>query len=591
MATPLDLICRAYDEGYAALLLTGRSLYDLATDEGGQMRPLIELLRRQLRAKHGLHLVTYSLAGGMDWNDSRVEDARDRGTIERALRAHQLLDVPVDQNELVRVIRGISSLCRTRADGQNWITGEPLRFAFLLEFTEHLTPGHLENGTQTDAQLVASELAYLTAQSLALRTSGNFVLFQAREGLIDELVAGVLRPVRLVQPSGDEKAAFLAAARTLYVQAAFGAGLSDESVVHLTTGTPNRGLEHLLRASHRAQRAVTAEELVAQKSRDVESLSEQTLTILDTARVNGLELRGQTIAAARTILEKYADGLRRGDNKLPGSVLLAGAPGVGKTDLALLTAKAAGVAAFQMHSPKSGLVGETERRARLQQTVLREWLPNIAFVDEITEAFPLQRQEFDGDSGASRAVTAALLTALSDETRRGRSLLIGSTNCPWRMGSAMRSRFVVIPVLQPIRDDLEAIIVTTAARLDARAILDVADRRLAQAAGIFYDKGATPRDIRAALSHVTLLQPELDADAVLAAASDFSPSGDPESTIYADLWAVRACSSRSLLPWSGNLASFPFPDYLRPFVDHESGEVDIRGLDRRLEELRPHVNV
>lgn len=46
----------------------------------------------------------------------------------------------------------------------------------------------------------------------------------------------------------------------------------------------------------------------------------------------------------------------------------------------------------------------------------------------------------------------------SDETRRGRSLLVGTTNCPWRISAAMRSRFVIVPVLQPLEQDLPMII-------------------------------------------------------------------------------------------------------------------------------------
>jgi hypothetical protein len=123
-------------------------------------------------------------------------------------------------------------------------------------------------------------------------------------------------------------------------------------------------------------------------------------------------------------------------------------------------------------------VGETERKARLQQTALREWVPNIAFADEITEMLPLERSDFDGDSGASRAVMAALLTSLSDETRRGKSLLIATTNCPWRMGAAMRSRFVVLPVLHPLKEDYASIVVATAPRIAPQTELDAADPHL-----------------------------------------------------------------------------------------------------------------
>lgn len=90
---------------------------------------------------------------------------------------------------------------------------------------------------------------------------------------------------------------------------------------------------------------------------------------------------------------------------MPAQVLLVVLPAQEKTDLAILTAASA-VSAYAMHSPKGGIVGETERKCRLQYA-LREWTPNVSFIEEITEAVPLERSEFDGDSGASGAVGAA----------------------------------------------------------------------------------------------------------------------------------------------------------------------------------------
>ena len=77
---PIEPIFRAYIEGHSAILLTGRSLYDLTADDAGKLRPLMETLRRECRTTHGMLLISYSMAGGLD-SDSRVEDERDRRTI------------------------------------------------------------------------------------------------------------------------------------------------------------------------------------------------------------------------------------------------------------------------------------------------------------------------------------------------------------------------------------------------------------------------------------------------------------------------------------------------------------------------------
>jgi hypothetical protein len=43
--SPFGSVFRAWEDGHAALLIGGRSVYDLDTDGQGKLRPLHELLR------------------------------------------------------------------------------------------------------------------------------------------------------------------------------------------------------------------------------------------------------------------------------------------------------------------------------------------------------------------------------------------------------------------------------------------------------------------------------------------------------------------------------------------------------------------
>lgn len=586
----LDDVFKPYREGQPAIFLSNRSLFDLVVDEDGKIRPLIEAIRRESRTRYGLACVSYSLATGTEWFSNYIDD-QDRCTIERALQEHHLLNIPPDQNEVVRVIRGVASLSRISSPGLKWSNGDDLRFAFIFMFSQHLTPGSLQNGTQTDNQLVATELSHVTAQSLALRASGNYIIFHGEESLTDSLVSSALYSVRLKQPDVEEKRAFLGTSLQLYNKASFEEGLTAEGVVNLTTNTPNRGLESLLRASHRGNRSVTARELLAQKARDVEQMSEGTLQLLDTEAVNDSALCGRNIATARRVMERFSAGLLEANPHMPANVLLAGPPGTGKTALTKKTARDGKAAAYLMHSPKGPYVGMTERLARQQQLLLGQWTPNVALCDEITEQFPLERSDFDGDSGATRAVMGQLLTSLSDENRRGKALLIATTNCPWRIGAAMRSRFTVIPVLHPLGEDFPGILASVAEQVWPGIGLDPEDAFLKEAARIFHEKGANPRDMRGALSIVVGAQGSLTAQSTLVAAQDFCSSTDLNSLVYADYWAIRCCSSRSFFPWSVDPSSYPFPKHLIEVVDNQTGEVRTAELNRRIEELRPHANL
>ncbi len=587
----IDQIAGAVREGSSALLLSGRSLYDFVFD-GDRIRPLFQVLRRTLEQEFGMVFVTYSRATGIQSFENSITHKPDLETIRRALQTAGLVNIPQDENEIVTVIRAAGKLLRSGGEQPVWQDGRPLRFALCFEFAEHIVPGQAHS-SQTDGEKVVSELVYILSQSLVLRDSGSILIFHGRHDMVDALASGALRPIHLAQPTETDKTSFLSAALDLYDEAELEEGLTNAGVVSLSVNTPNRSIEAILRGSHYSHRPVTANEIAEQKYRDVLQLSEGTLVPLDTNRIRNVRLVGRNIEVPMAVLSRFADLLGAGNTSMAANVLMAGAPATAKTDLALLVAGRAQCPAYQMLSPKGGIVGETERKARLQQQALREWVPNVAYCDEITEAFPLERGEFNGDSGASRAVTAELLSSLSDETRRGKALLIASTNRIWAIGAAMRSRFVVIPVLSPLKEDIPAIIVSTAERVSPGSDVSLVDPLLLEAAAVFYAKGANPRYIRSALSNALLALglDVLDAKAVRFAAADLCVLSDIESSIYADLQAIRFCTSSSFLPWSGRPDKYPFPEYLKGLVDGSSGEIDRRALDRRIEELKPYANV
>lgn len=594
-ALALEPLHTATAEGHSALLLTGRSLRDLDLyNDAIRVGPLLEILRHDLRHRYGMVLITYSQAEGIDYDPASLESETDRQAVETVLKTHHLLEIPQDEREIAQVVRGVADLCRTPTQGVDLANGQPLRFCVLLDFAEHLIP-QCDYGGATEAQIIAAELAHITGHSLALRRSGNLLILHTPDASrINAIVRSALHEVRLSQPNEAAKGQFIEVLRPLYPQAHLADGLSWTQVAKLTANTPNQGLESRMRAAHRTQRSLATQELVAQKSADVQAISEQTLTVLDTSRVApDQRLQGVNSAYPQDILHQFSKALAEGNRLMPANVLLVGPPGTGKTEMSLIMAKQAGVAAYQMHSPKTGIVGETERKADLQQRTLKEWIPNVAFVDEITEALPLERNDFDGDSGASRAVGASLLTALSDESRRGQSLLVATTNCPWRMGAAMRSRFVAIPVLQPLAQDYPAIVAALAQQVvQAQTPWLAPDHpAILEAAALFAQKGANPRHIRGALSNALLLKGNLTPETVLFAAQDLSISTDRASTIYSDLWAIKACSSKSFLPWSANRAYYPFPEYLQGLVDLNSGELNLQELDHRIQELKPYANL
>lgn len=581
-----------YDHGESAMIITGRRLSDLDLDHEGVIRPLRRGLRHQLR-RRGLVLVEFNQATGLRWWETSIEMEEDRQTIENTLRRYDLLDIPQDEHEVARTFRGLHELLRTPHDDLTWENGKEMGFAVLVTFSEHLVPD-AQPGMHTDPQTIAVEVASMLGGSLALQGSQNLFLMEGQGETVDPHVEDLLQEVRLPQPSAEEKERFLRAVDDLYEEARLEDGLDLSQVSNIVSDTPNRSQESLLRASHYGAGPVTAEELSDRKARDIEAMSEGTLSLMEQ---NGIEtLVGKSVETPKRVLQCCASGLRENDPNMPANVVLIGPPGTGKTVMTKNLAQRAGVPAFELHSPKGGVVGETERLARLQRRILSESTPHVAFVDEISEALPMERNEYQGDGGASQAVGASLLQVLGDEGRRGESLLVGTTNCPWRFGAAMLKRFTCIPVLSPVRPDYADILGRTLHRIGA--MQDVSTSVLAEedfvqnAADLFYAKGASARDMRAALSNTDLMTDgELGPGDIVRSAKNFTGRSDRASIIHSELWAIKATSSTSFFPWSGNPESFPFPEHLDGIVDPETGEIDQRELDSRIDEYEPYANV
>lgn len=575
-------------DGRSSMILTGRSIYDFECREDGSICTLVQLMAEYAKRMH-MVMVRYSLASGIVVPYNMYEKA-DGETIKKILSANGISNTKCAtgncnaSQELVDILRGISRLA-SAPTANNWQDGENMKFLFVFEFTSDIMP----NATTVN-QLVSRELIYNLVCSRPFLDNGNmFILSDVTEGKIDSQVQGLIYHLFLPYPNYEEKLEFVKGLHRQYPNAQYSPELDDQQIANLSSSTPNRGLDLVFRASHISRCPIEVRGLIEQKSKDVQTISEETISMLDTTRIKDVALKGENVRVPMEFLRKQANGLRSRDKSIPTNILLLGAPGTGKTDMAILTAHWAAVPIYQLNSPKAGIVGETERRATLQTRIFASTTPSLGFVDEITEAMPLQRTH-NLDSGASDSVMQALLNTLSDNSREGQSMLIATTNCGYKMGAAMRDRFVVVPVIMPAIEDFPEIICSIAKHISGVSI-NPQDNYIQQAAKEFYDKHIMPRRIRAALKLVCQ-QDGLTPKAILDAANDANPLDEASwlAAVYADLSAISLTVSKRLLPWYGREDSYPFPDYIKEILD-ENMEVDPVKLNQELNRLQPYVNV
>ena len=594
--TAIDPILGSIRAGHQTLLVSGRSLYDLHVNERGEIRPLGNSLMRRVREEFGMATLSFNLALGARWN-WEVFDERERQDFQRRLEAANIplvhgIRVGADQERspYERAFLLLGSIQRSLEEGK-----EVPPILAHLEFGEDLAPS-TESGAAREWGVQIAELIQLVASDYHRRKHRFVVMLTGTPERMDQRVVNCLRQVPMCQPDREEKTAFISALHRLEgrEKVSYESGLDDQSVANITARTPNHSLEEAFLEASRTGQPISFAQLIERKRADVVALSEGTLSLLDTERVRNIRLVGRTIERPLELLQLWAKGLKMGDPNTPMNVILAGAPSSAKTDLALLTAAMSQTPAYSVLSPKGSLVGQTEQRVRLLFRTFKALSPAFGVIDEITEAFPTERSSMNLDSGASASVTAEMLSALSDSSRAGRTLLIATTNCPWKVGAAMASRFLFVPVLSAVEDDYPAILCSVAAGLLPQMDWDAEDQTIKDAAGIFHRKGASPRVMRTLIASKIATIGSSNGTALVKRAAEACAAQDPRdraSAEYADLFAIRVCSDLEMFPWYGRITDYPLPEYLRGIVSETDGSIDQDSLNQRIEELKPLANV
>jgi transitional endoplasmic reticulum ATPase len=151
---------------------------------------------------------------------------------------------------------------------------------------------------------------------------------------------------------------------------------------------------------------------------------------------------GKELQRVREMIElplKYPQVFERLGIDPPKGVLLHGPPGCGKTLIARAVANETAAYFTHITGPEimGKFYGESEARLRSVFEEAKANAPAILFIDEIDALAP-KREEMGGEKQVERRVVAQLLALMDGLESRGEIIVIGATNIPNSLDTALR---------------------------------------------------------------------------------------------------------------------------------------------------------
>ncbi len=461
-----------------------------------------------------------------------------------------------EANDPLQCLNAVNRLLHDR--DEKWLA--------LMDYAESLAPAGHGGVARSPEGAPVAEILHTMALDDAIAAGDSRMVLITYTGAVDDLLlrSRGFKTLEVGLPDEAERKEFIDFLQDL---AEKGSGqfakledcFSREELARVTNGMPLYGIERVHREAAFHHKAVTREQVREVKAETIRTLGQDCIQVLE-PQENLDSVAGHV--TAKGFLGEIIPKIRAGEPDVPQAILFQGVPGVGKTHLVKAIAAELGWMLVTLSLVRSMWQGESERRMKMVFNLVNQLYPMVLFIDEIDQQFGQRNGGPSADSGTSERIFSSFLEWMGDLAHRGKVLIIGCTNRPDLLDSAVLDRFgVSIPFLKPGSEELrdmtrlflgrfnrslagssldEVVEVLRPLSLSGRSLQEIVI-----SAGFLADRESGSRGSTVGREHL------------LKAAQDQLTRENVLEMEFLQLVALSLTSRNSLLPWNNN-------DGLRP---------------------------
>jgi AAA+ superfamily predicted ATPase len=524
--------------------------------------------------EQGYYVLRFSQNSGFTiFKENKLQDRSELDSLLGKHNMKNLIGLPgTDPEKVANVFCGFKKLAYEKSKRS---------FVFIIDYTPHIVSK--ESATVVD-EIIAETINELTF-SPQVKANGHLVVAYAHEdGNLSSLLKGMTK-ITYNYPTPEEYEHFIniIVSRTNeYADCEVDTG----ELAKICRGLTLNQIATLFRAAKENGETVSREEILKEKEKLIDQISEGTLKVLPT-NLSFDDLAG--LEVPKKVMIEFAEKLKDNSAASPRAILLTGPPGTGKSTIVSAFAKECGWNCVELSDAiKSKWVGESEARLKLALDLIVALSPVILMIDEIDQTFQ-SRSAVANDGGVTQHYLKTLFKFAADDSLRGKVCIVGCSNAPQLLDEAMSDRFrVTIPLLAPTANDIANIFPKIEERITGKtATLKSEEKKVKEASDFLFSKGVSPRQIYDVITRTIIrFGDNFSAENILETSKTFRGNSDADSTAFSSLSAIKWTMCSDYFPWAIDKDKGKYPAYLHDVVDWSTGDIIEAELHKKLNDLK-----